>query len=265
MRILINGLNYAPDLIGVPKYTTEMAEWLASSGHEVRVVTGPPYYPSWRVQSPYSGLRYKSERINNVDIIRCPLYVPNHPGGTRRVLHLSSFALASLPVVLAQALAFRPDVVMAIAPTLLSAPATLLAARLSRAKAWLHVQDFELEAAFSLGLLKAGPVQCAARATEGMLLRAFDRISTISQPMIDLLRKKGCRPDQVQLFRNWADSDLVPQKGRNHYRELLGLSDDHILVLYSGTMSRKQGLEIVVDAAHELSNVKHIQFLMCGD
>lgn len=48
MRFLIYGINYAPELTGVGKYTGEMAEWLKEQGHEVRVVTAPPYYPAWQ-------------------------------------------------------------------------------------------------------------------------------------------------------------------------------------------------------------------------
>ena len=42
MRILFCGINYAPDLIGVPKYNTELCEWLKDNGHDVRVITAPP-------------------------------------------------------------------------------------------------------------------------------------------------------------------------------------------------------------------------------
>ena len=47
MRILICGINYAPELTGVGKYTGEMAEALAALGHEIYVVTAPPFYPDW--------------------------------------------------------------------------------------------------------------------------------------------------------------------------------------------------------------------------
>ena len=50
MRILIHGMNYAPELVGIGKYTGELGAWLASRGHRVTVLTAPPYYPQWRVQ-----------------------------------------------------------------------------------------------------------------------------------------------------------------------------------------------------------------------
>ena len=64
---LINSVNYAPELVGIGKYTGEMAKWLAEHGHDVKVVTAPPYYPDWKISTGYSALGYKSEIIDNVN------------------------------------------------------------------------------------------------------------------------------------------------------------------------------------------------------
>jgi len=48
MKILVYGINYSPELTGIGKYTGEMVEWMASQGHDVRVITAPPYYRSGR-------------------------------------------------------------------------------------------------------------------------------------------------------------------------------------------------------------------------
>ena len=39
MKLLVYGINFAPELTGIGKYTGEMAQWLAAAGHEVRVIT----------------------------------------------------------------------------------------------------------------------------------------------------------------------------------------------------------------------------------
>lgn len=49
MKILVYGINYSPELTGIGKYTGEMVAWMAREGHEVRVITAPPYYPQWKV------------------------------------------------------------------------------------------------------------------------------------------------------------------------------------------------------------------------
>ena len=68
MRVLVIGINYAPDLIGVAKYNTEFCENLASWGHEVRVVTAPPYYPDWSIPPGYRSRWYRHQRLNDVDV-----------------------------------------------------------------------------------------------------------------------------------------------------------------------------------------------------
>src|SRR6478736_1954302 len=100
LRLLIYGLNHAPEPTGIGKYTGEMAEWLAARGHEVRVVTAPPYYPAWKISEGYSSFRWKRGRIAGVEVWRCPLWVPAKPSGLKRILHLASFALSSLPAAL---------------------------------------------------------------------------------------------------------------------------------------------------------------------
>jgi colanic acid biosynthesis glycosyl transferase WcaI len=140
MKILIHGINYAPEIVGTGKYTGELGPWLAARGHEVRVVTAPPYYPAWRVEHGYSARQYRCERIAGVDVWRCPVWVPDKPSAFKRLLHLASFAACSSPVMLRQAL-WRPDAVVLIEPTLFCAPAAWLTARLCAASGWLHIQD----------------------------------------------------------------------------------------------------------------------------
>lgn len=43
MRALIRGTNFWPELTSVGKYSSEMPEWLAEAGHEVRVGTVSPF------------------------------------------------------------------------------------------------------------------------------------------------------------------------------------------------------------------------------
>ena len=40
MRLTIIGINYAPEEIGIARYTTDMAVWLAARGHGVEAIAG---------------------------------------------------------------------------------------------------------------------------------------------------------------------------------------------------------------------------------
>ncbi len=265
MRILLVGINYAPELTGIGKYSGEMADWLAMHGHEVRVVTAPPYYPEWRVAEGYSTWRYRTEVRAGVAVWRCPLWVPAKPSGSKRILHLASFALASLPVMVRQ-LFWRPQMVMTIEPPLFCAPVAWVCARLSGAKAWLHVQDFEIDAAFELGILRANWLRHGINLLESWLMRRFDRVSTISANMQQRLAQKRVAPEKTYLFSNWVDNAAIfPLSVPSPMRQQLAIPSNTTVALYSGNMGEKQGLEIVLEAAAQLVGEKDIQFVLCGE
>lgn len=265
MRILVYGLNFAPEVTGVGKYTGEMVHWLVGRGHEVHVVTTPPYYPKWRVEPNFSAWRYtKARDCDRLAVWRTPLWVPKTPNGLRRVLHLATFTLSSLPVVLWQA-SWRPQVVIVVVPTLLTAPGALLAARLGGGKSWVHFQDFEVDAAFDLNVLRQGWWQRIANAAERVLLRGFDRISTISEKMLERLPVKGANKDKCILFPNWVDVNAIhPLMEPSPLRKELGIADAEVVALYSGNMGRKQGVEILADVARRLAGEPGITFVFAG-
>ncbi|RQZ09490.1 colanic acid biosynthesis glycosyltransferase WcaI [Burkholderia sp. Bp9031] len=265
MKVLIYGINYAPELTGIGKYTAEMAETLAAKGHAVRVVCAPPYYPEWRVASGYRAVWYATEYRNGVSLWRAPLWVPRRPRGALRILHLASFALTSFPLMLRHVF-WRPDAIICIAPSLLNAPGGWLAAKLSGAHAWLHIQDYEIDAAFNLGMLDGSLLRRVALALERMLMRRFDTVSTISGKMIERAMHKGISPGKLVHFANWADTRSIYPLGRpSELRAALNISLDATVVLYSGNMGAKQGLDILADAAQRLALRDNLVFVFCGN
>jgi colanic acid biosynthesis glycosyl transferase WcaI len=263
MRILIYSANFAPEQTGIGKYSGEMAWWLAEHGHEVRVVCAPPYYPMWQVVKKYRWPLYRREQWRGVDVWRTPLWVPKSPNGLTRLLHLLSFAMTSFPVMLWQ-IAWRPDVVLTVAPAFMCAPAGLLTAWACRAQRWLHLQDFEVDVAFRMGLLKGRLLQRMALRMESSLLRRFDTVSTISGRMMQRLQAKGVVDGKARYLPNWVDlSRIRPKNGS--YRAQLGISKESIVVLFSGTLSGKQGLMVIPEAAKLLKDRSDIVFLVCGD
>jgi colanic acid biosynthesis glycosyl transferase WcaI len=264
MKLLVYGINFAPELTGIGKYSGEMVAWLSARGHDVRVITAPPYYPDWKVREGYSATRYTREEWHGAQVFRTPLWVPTKVNGLRRLLHLASFALASIPALLAQ-WRWKPDVIWMTEPPLFCTPAGLAFARLRSAKAWLHIQDYEVDAAFELGLLKGARLRTFVASAERWLLGRFDRVSTISQRMLERASAKGVQSTRLLSFPNWADiSAIRPLAGPSPYRAELGIADDAVVALYAGNMGAKQGLELLADLALALRARTDIVFVFCG-
>jgi colanic acid biosynthesis glycosyl transferase WcaI len=170
---------------------------------------------------------------------------------------------------------WRPDVVWGVEPALMCAPSVLLTARLSGAGAWLHVQDFEVDAAFDLGLVRAPWLKSWVLGFERFLMNRFDKVSTISANMLALLLDKGVPLPRTELFPNWVDTAVIKPLTKDPsanlgfvgrgYRAEWGVSDEAVIALYSGNMGEKQGLEMVVEAARRLTAHNDICFVMCGE
>lgn len=265
MKILILGLNYAPEMVGIGPYTAGMAQFLAGAGHDVTVVCAQPYYPQWKVDPAYAGGRRMATIEHGVRVVRVPTYVPAEPNGRRRLMHHVSFAARAELAMIAETRRSKPELVIGIAPSLISTVAARHAAHRTGAKLWLHIQDFEVEAAFATGLLSdKGAIAESARRFEAWAIDA-DRVSTISPQMCEKLAEKGVPSDRIVEFRNWANTDEVePLTGESPYRRAWGITQRHVAV-YSGNIANKQGIEIVVAAAHRLKHRDDLAFVVCGN
>ena len=265
MKILLYSANFAPEQTGIGKYSGEMAAWFAEKGYEVRVVSAPPYYPQWKIDPKYRGWRYQKESWRGVEVWRAPLWVPSSPGGLKRVLHLISFAIGSFPLIVYH-MFWRPDWVIVVAPAFVCAPAALLAAKLSGARSWLHMQDFEVDIAFRMKLLRGAWLQRVFLRMERLILQRFNVVSSISGQMVNRLLQKGISADRVTFFPNWVDvRHITASPDSKTYREQLGIDAGATMVLYSGTLGNKQGLMVIPQAAKILAERRDIVFVICGD
>jgi colanic acid biosynthesis glycosyl transferase WcaI len=270
MKILIYGINYSPELTGVGKYTGEMAKWLKSNNFEVRVITALPYYPNWRIYDKFNKWFYIKSLEDDIQVWRCPHYVPSKPNGIKRILHLISFAITSLPIMLAQ-ITWRPDWIVVVEPTFFCLPTTLLVSKLSESNSWLHIQDFEIDAAFSLGLVKFIKLKKMLLFFELYIMKHFSMISTISDSMLSRLKDKNIAEKSLYYLPNWTDIENIEFIKRELLvseflpRHILNIPSNSTLLLYSGNIGEKQGVELIVQAAMRLQSKSSLYFIICGD
>jgi putative colanic acid biosynthesis glycosyltransferase WcaI len=80
--------------------------------------------------------------------------------------------------------------------------------------------------------------------------------------MLDVLRKRGAEECKLRYFPNGTDRVLHSAKGR--FRALNRFSPDTFLVVYSGNLGVKQGLERLILAMRLVTNPR-IQLIVCGE
>ncbi|MDP2296017.1 MAG: WcaI family glycosyltransferase [Pseudolabrys sp.] len=264
-RVFIYGINYAPEPIGVGRFTGEIGAFLVKEGLTIEVVTAPPHYPGWKIAPPYRN-RFSREHQGSVRIIRCPLLLKGDSGGIWRLLAPLSFAILSAPVAIARILALRPDIVFCVEPTLLSAPAALLAAKLIGARTVLHIQDLEVDAAFAVGHLRKGMLERVAAAFERVVLGGFDAVVTISNRMRDRLEAKGVPSVRLSVVRNWVDLEKIkPRLEQSEIRQEFDLPKDKFIALYAGNIGLKQALPLLLETAKILNHEPNLIFVIAGE
>jgi len=263
MRVHIIGINYWPEVTGIAVFSTGRAEHLASAGHDVTMCAAVPYYPQWRVPAEYRGLKFTREARAGVAILRCPLYVPSAVNPIRRVLHEASFIASGF---LRSLFCRRPDVLFVVSPPLGLAVAAVILSWLWRVPYVFHVADLQPDTALDLGMVGPGRVARLLYAVEHLAYRRAALVSTLTDAMRARIIAKGIPAEKVVLFADWADPQLFALAGGQSalIRQELGLGDA-FLVLHAGNMGVKQGLDVVLDAAHQTRSNSGIVYLLVGD
>src|SRR5260370_4080992 len=106
MRVVVWGINYAPEITGIAPHNVALCEFLQRHGHDVEMVTTFSYYPAWRKRAEDQQLLYRTDRVNVVPVHRCCHFVPQRLSAGKRIVHVVTFVFTSPVRVL---LLPRPD------------------------------------------------------------------------------------------------------------------------------------------------------------
>jgi colanic acid biosynthesis glycosyl transferase WcaI len=224
-----------------------------------------PYYPEWKIHEKYKGKLWFTETLNGVRVHRCPLYVPEKVSSKKRILHEFSFSASSFLVWVKILFSKKFDVVFCVAPPFHLGFLPLMYQFLRGAKTVYHVQDLQVDAARNLGMLRNKSFLKCMAGMENWLMKKSTKVSTISEGMINKIKAKGIPSDKILFFPNWIDAEMIhPLTKENSLRKELNIDPKTKVVLYSGNLGEKQGLEIIIETAKDFSEEKNVLFLICG-
>lgn len=258
MNITIISNNYYPEDSGIGLYSAGMAEFLAKNNH-VKVITAMPYYPQWEIYSEYKDKpRFYKETINNVEILRFKTYVPKKPTFISRIFQMCHFFLGSIINVFKIK---KNDVVIVVMPFTISIILGRLVKFLKGGKLFIHVQDFEFDAAFETGLSKTtGLLPKIIFKIERFFLNRADSVSTISFGMLKKLETKTSSP--TFYFPNWIDySKINPETAKPNKL----FESDKYNILYSGNIGAKQDWDFFIDFVKACQENNKIHIYLIGE
>ena len=95
MRVLVWGINYAPEVTGIAPCNVALCEGLRAAGHDAHMLTAFPYYPSWTKRPEDRGKWFRTDVVNGVPVHRSWHYVPGKVTSLRRIAHERSIEASS--------------------------------------------------------------------------------------------------------------------------------------------------------------------------
>lgn len=262
MRAIVWGINYAPEFTGIAPHNVALCGFLNERGDEVEMVTGFPYYPSWKKRPEDCGQFFRTETINGVLVHRCWQFVPSRVSTLNRVLHEATFVFTSTLRALTLP---RADVYVIVSPPLLLGAAAWFVGLIKAAPFVFHVQDMQPDAALGLGMLKASWFVRALYGLEAFAYRHAARVSGITRGMLKTFRNKGVPESKLIYFPNAIAlnrAETPPERGE--FRRTYGFAPEQFLAVYAGNLGVKQGLDVLLEAASQLSDPR-IRIVICGD
>lgn len=263
MRIGILSQWYDPEP-GPAAIPGVLAREFVAAGHEVRVLTGFPNYPSGRIYPGHRQRLRMTSRIDGVTVTRVPLYASHDSSARGRVLNYLSFAVSS--TVLGAGALRGCDVVWVYnSPATVALP-LVVHTRGGRKPYFLHVQDLWPDSLVHSGMFPDGRLGRVALAgvskVVSLMERLARRIGVISPSVTELIqsRNPAIAPDDIVYVPNPTDESLfryeeVPERHES----------DPFVLMYSGAVGDVQGLENVVEAVASLTSDVSLRFIVVGD
>jgi glycosyltransferase involved in cell wall biosynthesis len=247
---------YWPAVAATGQMLTDLAEDLARTGWDVRVITSNSYYA-------VTGTLPRRETYAGVRITRV---AGTHFGRATILGRVMDYASYVLGAVLAIGAAPRGSIFVGLTDPPLIALIALLGARLKQGRAVYWVQDLFPDVAISLGTFREGGlVARTARWIARFVEVHCDLLIALGPAMKRRLEQRGVRGDRVQVIHNWADSSSIHpvERTANPFVAEHGLADQFI-VLYSGNAGRAHTFDAVIEAMRALSADDRFAFVFIG-
>lgn len=253
--LLAFGINFPPEPTGTALNSAGYTQGVAALGWNVTFVSGVPHYPFWqRGEAP------KRSVEDGVKVTRKWHYVPRTQSTLKRSTYEATWLGNALPTVMAKR---QVDLVLGVVPSVGGAVLASIAAKRYGVPYALLFQDLIGKAATQSGIAGAARVAGPVRRVETALARRAERVAIVAEGFRDYFVDAGVDPAKIVRLRNPARLGRALE-ARETTRARLGW-DGKFVVIHTGSMGYKQGLENLVGAAEYVRGRPEFHFVLQGD
>lgn len=240
---------------------SDLAGRLTELGHEVRVLTALPNYPTGRVFQGYPRFHARETR-DGIRVTRCWILPFHGLSLLRRLISYTSFALSSL--IIGSVEGGPEDIVITESPPLFLAVAGWLLAAVKRARWILNVSDLWPESAKYIGMMKEEHMAYRAlRALARWLYRKAWLVTGQSKEIVEQIAKETPEA-RVYHLSNGVDTGVFSPERFSQEVRTGYLKEGEVGFVYAGLHGLFQGLDQIIRVAQLLKG-EPVRFLLFGD
>ena len=260
MKIQVICPHFEPDSAPTGEFMSAIVNNLGEMGHELHVVTAPPWYRHHAVEEGWEKKLTQTEKRVWGEITRVYPFPTDKTNIAARAAAFIGFSAIGLGSAVTDS--FSPDVVFAMSPPLSLGLAGWLAAKRRGVPFVFNIQDVFPDVAVETGTITNEKVIEAAKKMEKFVYDKADVVTVLSEEMQRNVEAKS--DSRTEIIPNFVDiSTFEPAPKENSYREQFGLEGKRV-VMYCGNVGFSQSIELLADAAREMADVPDLVFVVNG-
>ncbi len=264
MKILYITQYFYPEVGATQNRALEMVSHLATSGHQVTVLTEFPNHPLGIIPKRYQFKLFEREKYSGIEVIRCFVKASPNKNFFNRILFYFSFMVSSF--IAGMKLKGRKyDLIYATSPPLPVGLSAYMLSRLRQAKFIFEIRDLWPESAIAMGELKNRKGIQLSEWVERICYKNANKIVVVTQGIHNRLTQRGIDSDKLWIIPNGANVETFIFSAENDlFKKELGYQGKFI-ILYAGIIGLAQGIETLVEVAKLLKDNGKILFLFVGE
>ena len=228
--------HFEPDSAPTGEFMSAIVNNLGEMGHELHVVTAPPWYRHHAVEEGWEKKLTQTEKRPWGEITRVYPFPTDKTNIAARAAAFMGFSAIGLGSAVTDR--FSPDIVFAMSPPLSLGVSGWLAAKRRGVPFVFNIQDVFPDVAIETGTITSERVIEAAKKMEKLVYDKADVVTVLSEEMQRNVERKSA--SRTEIIPNFVDiSTFEPGPKENSYRKEFGLEGKRCL-LYTSPSPRDQ-------------------------
>jgi len=248
-RILIYTNHFYPEHFKV----NEIVDWLSAEGHNIRVVTGIPNYPSGRYYKGY-GLSsiFKTSYRENVIVNRLPLIPRGNGNSFMLILNYLSYFISSFLFTIYLLFKKKYDFIFVhhTSPILIAFHPIIYSLFYKKTKKYLWDLDIWPETLDAMKVIKSKILLFQILKIVKFIYSFYDKILISSNGIKNTIQQRF--KNEIIYFPNWAEKDI--EQNINHKQIKIHLPENRFIIMYTGNIGEAQNFIPLIDTIKHLKD-----------